>query len=156
MAKLKALDEFLDTTLTLPVGGKEYTVPAPSAETGLLCQKLMHAGVAAANGKETDLADLDDVEEFNLYKRCLGPVHEELLADKISWPVIKLCGVTAFLWIAADLDTATRYWESGGNPEAPAPDQTTSSAAASSTWSRGSTSGTNPRRKAAPSRGKAS
>lgn len=156
MAKLKALGEFLDTTLTLPVNGKEYVVPAPSAETGLLCQKLMQAGVAAANGKEADLADLDDGEELDLYKRCLGSVHDELLTDKISWPVIKHCGVTAFLWIAADLDTATRYWESGGNPEAQAPDQTASKAAASSTRSRGSTSGTNPRRAAAPSRGKTS
>ncbi|MDP9843250.1 DUF7426 family protein [Streptosporangium lutulentum] len=154
MAKLKALDAFLDTTLTLPIGGKEYTIPAPSAETGLLCQRLMQAGVAAANGKQADLADLDDGEELDLYQRCLGPVHGELLADKVSWPVIKLAGVTAFLWIAADLDTATRYWESGGSPEAQAPDPATSSAAASTTKSRGSTSGTNPRQKA--SRGKAS
>ncbi|MEV0149681.1 MULTISPECIES: hypothetical protein [unclassified Nonomuraea] len=159
MAKLKALDEFFDDTLTLPVGGKEYTVPAPSAETGLLCQRLMQAGVAAANGQETDLTDLanlDDDQETDLYRRCLGPVYDELRADKVTWPRIKHCGVTAFLWIAVDVDAAMKFWESGGDPEALAPNRAASEAVARTTRSRGSTSGTNPPRQAPRSRGKAS
>ncbi|MEV0617564.1 hypothetical protein AB0I81_29880 [Nonomuraea sp. NPDC050404] len=159
MAKLRALDEFFDDTLTLPVNGKEYTVPAPDAETGLLCQRLMQAGVAAANGQETDLtdlADLDDDQETDLYQRCLGPVYDTLRADKITWPKIKHCGVTAFLWIAVDLDAAMKFWGSGGNPELLAPNRAVSEAAASTTRSRGSTSGTNPPRQARRSRGKAS
>jgi hypothetical protein len=159
MAKLKALDEFFDDTLTLPVGGTDYTVPAPTAETGLLCQRLMQAGVAAASGKETDLtdlADLDDDQETDLYKRCLGPVYDQMLAAKVSWPVLKHCGVTVFLWIAVDVDAAMKFWESGGDPEALAPNRAASKAAASSTRSRGSTSGTNPSRAAQRSRGKTS
>lgn len=159
MARLKALDEFFDDTLTLPVGGKEYTVPAPSAGTGLLCQRLMQAGVAAANGKETDLTDLaelDDDQETDLYKRCLGPVYDQLLADKVTWPRIKHCGVTAFLWIAVDLDAAMKFWDAGGNPEALAPNRAASEAAASTTRPRGSTSGTSRSRQAPRSRGKAS
>ncbi|PRX66103.1 hypothetical protein B0I32_106239 [Nonomuraea fuscirosea] len=159
MAKLKALDEFFDDTLTLPVSGSEYTIPAPDAETGLLCQRLMQAGVAAAAGQQTDLsdlADLDDDEETDLYKRCLGPVYDALVADKVSWPKIKHCGVTAFLWIAADLDTAMRFWDAGGVPEAMAPDRAASEAAASTTRSRGSTSGTSRSRQARTSRGKSS
>lgn len=139
MAKLKALDEFFDDSLTLPINGKEYTVPPPSAETGLLCQRVMQAGVAAANGKKADLSNLDDEQELDLYKRCLGTAHEQLIADGVSWPVIKHAGVTAFLWIAADSDTAGKYWESAGSddPEAPAPNRATRRAAASSTRSRG-------------------
>lgn len=159
MAKLKALDEFFDDTLTLPVGGKEYTIPAPDAETGLLCQRLMQAGVAAAAGQQTDLSDLaelDDDQETDLYKRCLGPVYDQLIADKVTWPRIKHCGVTAFLWIAADLDTAMKFWDAGGAPEALAPTRAASEAAASTTRSRGSTSGTSRSRQAQKSRGKAS
>jgi len=159
VAKLKALDEFFDDTLTLPVGGKEYTIPAPDAETGLLCQRLMQAGVAAAAGQQTDLSDLaelDDDQETDLYKRCLGPVYDQLIADKVTWPRIKHCGVTAFLWIAADLETAMKFWDSGGAPEALAPNRAASEAAASTTRSRGSTSGTSRSRQAQKSRGKAS
>lgn len=159
MAKLKALDEFFDDTLTLPIGGREYTIPAPDAETGLLCQRLMQAGVAAAAGQQTDLSDLaelDDDQETDLYKRCLGPVYDQLIADKVSWPRIKHAGITAFLWVAADLETAMRYWEAGGNPEAFAPSRTVSEAAASTTRSRGSTSGTSRSQQAQRSRGKSS
>lgn len=160
MAKLKALDEFFDDTLTLPVHGQDFTIPAPSAETGLLCQKLMQAGVAAASGQETDLADLaelDDDEETDLYKRCLGPVYDELLAAKVSWPVLKHCGMTAFLWIAVNTDAAMKFWDAGGNPEALAPNrEAASKEAASSTRSRGSTSGTTRSPKVRTSRGKSS
>ncbi|MFF0770981.1 hypothetical protein ACFYUK_19000 [Nonomuraea wenchangensis] len=159
MAKLKALDEFFDDTLGLPIGGKEYVIPAPDAETGLLCQRLMQAGVAAAAGQETDLsdlADLDDDQETDLYRRCLGPVYDQLLADKVTWPRIKHAGVTAFLWIAVDLDAAMKYWESGGDPEALAPNRAASEAAASTTRSRGSTNGTSRSRQGQRSRGKSS
>ncbi|QFY09644.1 hypothetical protein GBF35_25975 [Nonomuraea phyllanthi] len=159
MAKLKALDEFFDDTLTLPISGKEYTIPAPDAETGLLCQRLMQAGVAAANGQAADLSDLaelDDDQETDLYRRCLGTVYDELLADKVTWPRIKHAGITAFLWIAVDLDAAMKFWDAGGLPEALAPNRAASEVAANTTRPRGSTSGTKPPRQAQRSRGKSS
>jgi hypothetical protein len=137
MAKFRDLDEFFDDTLPLPIKGKTYVVPGPDADTGLLCQRLMAVGITAAQGGDIDAAQLDDAGEIDLYARVLGPVYQELLADKVSWPRIKHAGTTAFLWIAADLDTAMKFWEMG--PEAEAPDR---KAAASSTPRRGSTSGT--------------
>ncbi|MGW4639550.1 DUF7426 family protein [Sphaerisporangium sp. NPDC004334] len=142
----KDLDEFFVDTLPLPVGGKTYVVPPADAETGLLCQRLMAAGIDAANGKQVDLASLDDAGEKDLYRRCLGAVYDELIADGVTWPKVKHCGVTAFLWIAGDVDTAETYWLSGGDddPETPAPNRAARRAAASTTRKRGSTSTTNP------------
>ncbi len=155
MAQFRDLDEFFDDTLPLPIGGKVYVVPPASAETGLFCQRLMEAGVDAANGKDTDLASLDDEGERDLYQRVLGPVYGELKANGVSWPKIKHAGITAFLWIAGDRDTAQKYWEAGdGGPEAEAPTRAERRAAAATTQRRGSTSGTT--RRTSPAATKAS
>lgn len=143
----KDLDEFFDDTLRLPVGGKWYVVPPPSAETGLFCQQLMEAGLDAANGADVDAANLDDVGEEDLYRRVLGSTLDELRTDGVTWPKIKHCGITAFLWIAANKETAEKFWESGGgdHPESEAPNRATrraTAAVARSTQSRGSASGT--------------
>ncbi|GAA0934961.1 DUF7426 family protein [Nonomuraea longicatena] len=119
MAKFTDLNEFFNDGLPLPVGGKVYHVPPASAEVGLFCQKLMVAGISAANGQEIDAADLDDDGEKDLYRRVLGDAYDELIADGVSWAKIKHCGVTAFLWIASDEDTAAKHWRA--DPEAAAP-----------------------------------
>lgn len=150
MAEFRDLDEFFDDTLPLKIKGKTYVVPAPDAETGLFCQRLMAAGINAANGREIDAASLDDDGEQDMYRRVLGSVYDELIADAVSWPRIKHAGITAFLWIAGDTDSAQKWWESGGEGEAEAP----AAGAASSTRSRGSGSGTSrtPRTKTATAR----
>ncbi len=153
----KDLDEFFDDTLRLPVGGKEYVVPPPSAETGLFCQRLMEAGIDAVNGQSIDAAQLDDAGEKDMYKRVLGGVYDELMADGVSWPKIKHCGITAFLWIAGDKDTAEKYWER--DPEAQeAPNRAERRAAAASTRRRasGTTTSRNSGRAAKASTGKTS
>ncbi|MEV4806761.1 hypothetical protein AB0K18_42775 [Nonomuraea sp. NPDC049421] len=129
MAKFKDLDEFFDDGLALPVGGKTYRIPAPSAEVGLYCQRLAEAGVAAANGKDAPEAELDDVRELDLYQKVLGPVYDELIADGVSWPKIKHVGITAFMWTAGNDEAAAAYWEKG--PEAAAPAATGRAAARS-------------------------
>jgi hypothetical protein len=146
VATFQDLDEFFDDTLPLKIKGKTYVVPAPDAETGLFCQRLMAVGIDAANGREVDAASLDDDGEQDMYRRVLGSVYDELIADRVSWPRIKHAGITAFLWIAGDTDSAAKYWASGGTGEAEAP----AAGAASSTRSRGSGSGTSrtPRAKA--------
>ncbi|MEV3981773.1 hypothetical protein [Nonomuraea sp. NPDC049758] len=136
MAKFRDLDEFFDDSLPLPIGGKTYRVPPPDADTGLLCQRLMTAGIAAANGKEVDAAQLDDAGEVDLYQRVLGAAYDEMRADEVSWPRLKHAGVTAFLWIAGDEEAAAKFWDAGPESEAPKAE------AATSTPSRGSTSGT--------------
>ncbi|TMR91316.1 DUF7426 family protein [Nonomuraea basaltis] len=173
MTQFQDLDEFFDDSLRLPVGGRMYVIPAPDAEVGLLCQRLMHASLAAQEGeavtdpKLNELADvvLNDDQEKDLYQRILGPVYDELLSDGVSWPKVQHVGATALVWVAAGKDAAAKIWASGGTTgEASAPNRATrraTAAAAKSTRSRGSATTTtrttaSRSRKAAPSRGKTS
>ncbi|SEU46624.1 DUF7426 family protein [Nonomuraea wenchangensis] len=156
MAQFRNLDEFFDPYLRLPVGGKTYAVPPPNGEVGLLVQRLMHAGIAAEAGQDVDAEGLGDLAksvlegdsgdsgDTDLYQRILGPVWDELFADKLDWPVIQHIGETAMLWIAAGADAAAKHWEAGAG-EAEAPNRKARRAAAAqarSTRSRGSRSGT--------------
>ncbi|WP_433355635.1 DUF7426 family protein [Microtetraspora malaysiensis] len=172
MTQFQDLDEFFDDSLPLPIGGKWYRIPAPDAEVGLLCQRLMHAGMAAEPGEPVDdpklneLASvvLNDDQERDLYQRVLGPVFDELRADGVTWPKIQHVGATATVWVAAGKEAAAKVWAAGGVGEAPAPNRATrraTTAAAKSTRSRGSATTTtrttaSRSRKAAPSRGKTS
>ncbi|MCF6467405.1 hypothetical protein FAF44_03110 [Nonomuraea sp. MG754425] len=153
MAQFRNLDEFFDPSLRLPVGSKTYVIAPPDGEVGLLVQRLMHAGIAAEAGQDIDAEGLNDLAksvlsndsaETDLYPRILGPVWDELFADKLDWPVIQHIGETAMLWIAAGTDAAAKHWEAGAG-EAEAPNRKARRAAAAqarSTRSRGSASGT--------------
>jgi hypothetical protein len=147
MTGFRDLDELFDDTLALPIGGKTYLVPAPTAALGLYCQRLLAAGFAAVGGRTPEGAApvLDDDGERDLYQRCLATAYDEMLADGISWPKIRRAGVTAFLWTAQGEELAVAYW-SGSPPELPAPTSTSlDTAAVRSTRKRGSTSGTRSR-----------
>ncbi|MDF5756661.1 hypothetical protein [Spongiactinospora sp. TRM90649] len=120
MATFADLDDFFDDGLELPVAGKTYRVPPPSAETGLYCQRLAEAGQAAAKGDQAPDADLDDARELDLYRRVLGPVYDELIADGVSWTRIKHVGITAFMWVIGNEQAAQAYWERGPEGVAPA------------------------------------
>ncbi|GAA3144972.1 hypothetical protein GCM10010466_40070 [Planomonospora alba] len=148
MTKFRDLSEFFDPRLRLPVDGKTYVIEPVDAETGLLCRRLMEVSIEAAGGGEPDTEGLealvlDDDQEKDLYKRILGGVYDELFTDKLDWPVIQHIGTTALVWVVAGVDAAVKHWESAG--EAPAPNrETRRAAAARSTRSRGSVSGTTP------------
>ncbi|WP_046495080.1 DUF7426 family protein [Streptomyces odonnellii] len=153
MGRFKALDDFQDDALTLPVRFRDGTmrdviIPGPSAEVGLKIQKVMESGLAlAVAGADPSQEVLDDARELDLYRDALGPRHDELLAG-LDWPFFKHVAITAVLWIAHDSETAERYWTAGGDPSRQAPNRETrraSSAAAKSTRTRGSTSGTSTR-----------
>jgi hypothetical protein len=150
----KDLDEFFEDTLSLPVGGKTYVVPGPSAETGLWAQRLIESGKAAYFGKAT--AELDDDEETNVYQRVLGPAFDEMVANGVLWKRIQHCGVTALIWCAGNEAAAEQYWEHGQSPEFQARAQNratrrsgskkkTGSAAATTTRKATSTNGTKKR-----------
>ncbi|MCX5362875.1 hypothetical protein OG864_29695 [Streptomyces sp. NBC_00124] len=144
----KALGELLDETLTLPVKDKTYTVPPPSAATGLRVQAIMQAAAVAADGGAVDEAVLKDAAERDMYRDVLGTAHAEMVADNVPWPTLKHCAVTAMVWIVQNKEAAERYWNAGGDPSRLAPNRKarrSSSAAAKSTQSRGSTSTTNTR-----------
>lgn len=142
------LGEVLDETLALPVKGKTYTVPPPSAATGLRVQAIMQAAAVAADGGRVDDAILRDAAERDMYADVLGTAHAEMVADGVTWPTLKHCAITAMVWIIRDKEAAEHYWNTGGDPSRLAPNRKarrSSSGAAKSTPSRGSTSGTKSR-----------
>ncbi|WP_188197216.1 DUF7426 family protein [Nonomuraea sp. SYSU D8015] len=153
MTGFRDLDEFFDPNLRLPIKGKTYVIPPPDAEVGLLVQRLMHAGIAVEAGQDVDTTNLNELAETvltneskdsDLYQRLLGPVWDELFADRLDWPVIQHVGETVLLWVAAGIDAARRHWEAGAG-EAEAPNRKARrarAAAARSTRSRGSATGT--------------
>lgn len=144
----QALAELLDESLQLPIGETVYTVPAPSAEVGLRTQAIVNAAAAAADGGHVDEEILSDAAERDLYRDVLGTAYDDLLAAGVSWPVLKHCAITAMVWIAQDRGAAETYWNAGGDPSRLAPNRAARrarSGAASSTRSRGSSSGTSTR-----------
>ncbi|WP_086705591.1 DUF7426 family protein [Streptomyces antimycoticus] len=153
-ARFEALDELWDDTLTLPFGATEYVIPSPSAEDGLRVQKIISLAARLQSGGEAvDTTLLDDEEERDLLELCLGPVLEEMLADGIPWSRVRHAGLTAMFWVASGPEVAEKYWRTAGDPSQWAPNRETrraqkksGSAAAKSTRSRGSTSGTSGRR----------
>ncbi|MFD9813710.1 hypothetical protein [Streptomyces sp. NPDC059080] len=144
----KALEELLDECLHLPIKGRTYTVPAPSAATGLRVQAIINAAAVAADGGEADEQVLADAAERDLYREVLGGAHEQMVEAGVTWPALKHAAITAMVWIAQDTEAAERYWNAGGDPSQLAPNRETRraqarSGAASSTPNRGSSSGTN-------------
>lgn len=147
----EALDELLDETLILPIGGHRYTIPAPSAETGLRVQTIVQAAAVAASGGDVDEQALGDAAEGDLYRDLLGPAYDEMLDDGVSWPALKHCARTAIAWVVQDKASAERVWSSGGDPSRLAPNRAERrSGGANTTKNQGSTSGTSGR--SAPAR----
>ncbi|MFF7452095.1 MULTISPECIES: hypothetical protein [unclassified Streptomyces] len=165
MARFEALDELFDECLELPIKGKTYKVPSPSAEDGLRVQRITTMATKLFDkGEAVDTELLDDDEERDLISLCLGPTQDEMVANKVDWTWMRHAGLTAMFWITAGADAAEKYWNSGGNPELMAPNREarraaakkSGSAAASKTQKRGSTSGTSARRATAKGRRAAS
>jgi hypothetical protein len=153
------LSEVLDAGLSLPYKGKTYTVPPVDAETGLRLQRLAEVAAqvakAAEDGEPLDEIALDDDAEVDLYRDALGSAYDEMLVDRVPWPMLKVAGVTAWLDAAVSREAAEAYWNSAGNPdpEALAGNRATRRAAARSTRRPESASGTTRTRKATPKTG---
>ncbi|MFJ7902372.1 hypothetical protein ACIQ6V_18080 [Streptomyces sp. NPDC096198] len=143
----EALDELLVESLPLPIGGRIYTVPAPSAEVGLRTQALINAAAVAADGGKADEQVLGDAAERDLYRDVLGTAHDEMVADGVPWPALKHAALTSMVWIAQDKTAAEKFWNAAGDPNRLAPNRAArrQSGAANSTRSRGSMSGTSTR-----------
>ncbi|MBK6015624.1 hypothetical protein [Streptomyces sp. MBT53] len=142
------LGNLLDDSLVLPIKGKTYRIPAPSAATGLRVQAIMQAAATAADGGQADKEVLADAAERDMYADVLGTAHAEMVADGVEWPMLKHAAVTAMVWIIQSKDRAEAYWNTGGDPSQLAPNRQqrrSTSGAANKTRSRGSTSGTRPR-----------
>ncbi|MEU8760642.1 hypothetical protein [Streptomyces sp. NPDC048659] len=151
----KTLDEFLGDSLDLPVKCTDgevrtFHIEGPSAENGLLVEKLMETGLklAADPDAEPDSAALDDLAELNLYEAALGDTFPKL-RENLDWPRFRHVALTAVIWISQGLDAAETYWNAGGDPSQAGPanreQRRASSRAAKSTPKPGSRSGTSSR-----------
>lgn len=156
-ASFEALSDFLDDYLELPLTGTDgtlrtYRIPSPPAEDGLRVSRITTmAARLMATGTDPGADALDDTEELDLYRMCLSEGVYDRLRAEVDWSRFKLVALTAMYWITADRDTAHAYWTAGGDPSRLAPNRaarrqpkrnSSESAAASTTQSRGSTSGT--------------
>ncbi|WP_406014323.1 hypothetical protein OG520_22130 [Streptomyces sp. NBC_00984] len=151
----QALADFLDDYLELPVVGRDgetrtYRIEDPSAEDGIRIERITTMAARLAAGGSADMAPaLDDEQELDLYRMCLGDTYEELRAD-LSWGRFRHVALTAMMWITADRETAAAYWATGDAPgkaqnragRRQASRASSASGAASTTPKRGSTSGT--------------
>lgn len=152
----EALDDFLSDGLDLPVKGadgvvREYHIADPSAEAGIKIERITSlAARLAAGGTAPETKVLDDQEELDLYKLCLGDAYQRLRAET-SWSMFKHVSLTVMFWITTDEDTALQYWRTGEAPGKAARNRaerrqqqrgSSASAAANGTRPPGSTSGT--------------
>ncbi|MEV1079868.1 hypothetical protein AB0I98_16725 [Streptomyces sp. NPDC050211] len=150
----EALDNFLDDYLELPVTGRDgvermYRIEDPSAEDGIKIERITSlAARLAAGGKAPGTPVLDDKEELDLYRMCLGAAYEPLKAE-VSWGRFKHVALTAMFWVTTDKDTAAEFWKTGQmgkarNRQDRRQEQrdSSASAAANTTPSPASTSGT--------------
>lgn len=147
------LDEFLDDSITLPIGGRDYVIPSVPGKDGLWAQRLLEEVDRAKKAGDADAGKLDDGDERMLYQRMLGPVFDEMLADDVKWQRISHAAMTVFFWTTSSRETAVKYWKAGGSPErlrsAGSPNRASrraSAAAARTTQKRASTSGTKARK----------
>ena len=154
-ARFEALDDLFDNSLELPIQGKTYTIPSPSGEDGLRIQRIATVAVQAVmGGAPPDVEALDDGQELDLFRMCLGAVYDELLEDGIEWSWIRHAGLTAMFWITSGVDDALTYWKAAGDPSRLAPNREarrqqskrTGSAAGDKTQRRGSSSTTSGRK----------
>jgi hypothetical protein len=148
---LEDLRGFLDAPkLTLPIGGKNYIVEPVTAETWL---KLVHFSELVASNADKPEATTDEIaqmSEIDLFKLCLGTTFD-VLAKVVNRNELRTAGLTAFYWQLGREDVAESMWRLEGKATAPkaAPKRSTrtTTAAASTTRKRASTSGTRSRPK---------
>lgn len=122
------IDELFDSSLKLPIGGKTYRVPSPTADVGLHCQLVAEIGRKQRAGLEVSQADLDmltldDEAEQQWHRRILGPALDEMVADGVGWERVKHASSTTFTWIVAGTAAAERVWAGGARAEARPPAQ---------------------------------
>jgi hypothetical protein len=97
----------------LPVGGKTYHVPEPSAKDGLWLQALMDGAanlVLTTQLGAANKAVLSDEEERTVYQVALGAAYQQMLDDGVPWPVFKHAGTTAWVHWVRGADAGERYW----------------------------------------------
>lgn len=137
------LSEYFDPDLYLPIRGKRYRIPAPSAHDGLRLQMLLRTPELAMS----DRAELDEIMKLlgaewvpNVVEipeldpilakplvnadgsprmrevdngQYVGGLYAEMAADGLSWEEIMHAGRTALLAAGLNRTLAEAHWVSG-------------------------------------------
>lgn len=107
------LRTFFDPDLLLPVDGKDYRVPCPTAEQGL-----------ALKARLLSQQKIEDAEELQMLEQICGPALWAELKRELSWPKVIHVARTGLVHYGYGPESATVYWEKGldaGNPLPPPP-----------------------------------
>lgn len=124
------LSEFLtENDLVIQgLGPRDYTVPAPDAETGLKYSALSNIAVRASKGEEVTPQDLealklDDAEERDFVHQMLGAdVVAQMTEDRLPWPALVRTAQYVFTHFAVSADAAAKAKIAGafsGKAQAP-------------------------------------
>ena len=105
---LKAYEEFAQEPLAFPVGGKVYTVPPLGFTDGIRLQRVLA-------GEDDSLTNAPAEDGWRL---ILGPVFDEMVADKVPMEAIARAGFTAMTDFQFGREQAERVWEAGLDPKA--------------------------------------
>lgn len=107
------LQTFFDPDLKLPVGGRVYRIPCPSARDGLVLRARMLSG-----------QNISDTEELAMLRQLCGETWDELMSSQ-PWPVVVHAARTGLVYYGYGPESAERFWEEGlqglGNPLPPPP-----------------------------------
>lgn len=142
---MKSWDEVQKDQLEFPIGGKTYVVPELSYQSMLTLER-------AKAGEKTHL---DDAPPEETWRIVLGHVWDDMVADDVPGEALMRAGLAALAFFQFGLETAEAIWESGVDPKAlteamraaqAGSTQSPSTAAASSTRKRASSTGTTSRR----------
>lgn len=154
---MRDLNDVLDLTLRLPIGGKVYEVQPPPAAIGAELMNRLALGIYAEAGLPItdeirgaiEVSD-DDLPDFA--RMCLGENYDEMVDAGLDGSRIEFCVTTAFYAWTVGKDFAEHYWETAGKPAGaslrvtPPTETRTLPAVASTTRSSGSRSGTRTRK----------
>jgi hypothetical protein len=140
---LSAYEEFDEPPLEFPIGGKTYVLPEYSIPAGLKLSDII-------SGKDKDGEQLAGEA---LWRLLLGPLWDEMIADGVPLRAATRAGITALADYQYGREFAEATWEAGVDPKVlaaymdqPTPNRaqrrSKSTAAATTTKPRASTSGT--------------
>lgn len=111
---------------------RSYPIPLASAELGLWCRLVAQTtGTISEDSTEEELReaaaaiealpDLPGGKHLTLSQRMLGSAYAAMVADGVADPYIEYCGITAYFYVLGGEQAASRWWRSGGRPEALSP-----------------------------------
>lgn len=97
---MRDLNEIYKPRLRLPIGGKDYEIPEPSAEEGARLPDLV----------STNIGLLQMTDEALRY--LTPPVVEQMVRDGVKWTEIQHAGRTAMVFFGHSPEMGRLYWQS--------------------------------------------